>query len=212
MDGRPFSPESPTGTCEAWSVTPASILLALMLSGLWVVVVSLWRLRNWRAAALAGIATGAILACAALPWPSRPAIQTAIWTAALYVFLFRSDLVAVMSAKEYQFVEDYVRIVQGIGRLGKRARETDSASYLAQWHEALRSLERLEAPGDWARLQAKCAGELRRRLTAMTLLVWPSPEMQNANAARWLEVEQLYRELLKAKAGFWTGWPPARVR
>lgn len=161
---------------------------------------------------MACVATAAVLAAGVLPWPFKSVVQTAIWTAALYVLLFHSELVAVMSAEEWKFVEDYDRILQGISRLGQRVRETDPASYMAQFHEALRSLERLDAPGDWARLQARCAGELRRRLTAMTLLVWPTPEMQVANADRWLEVEQLYRDLIKAKAGFWTGWPPAMVR
>ena len=35
----------------------------------------------------------------------------------------------------------------------------------------------------------------------------PSPEDMRAGDEEWLEIGQLFRDTLKARAGFWTGWP-----
>jgi hypothetical protein len=91
-------------------------------------------------------------------------------------------------------------------------RLTDTTQFVvqsvAEFESALRSLERLSAAVDWADLQTDTVQELERRLAMMRLLhAEPSAGTLTVAEAQWLEVMQRFKRMLKAKAGFWRGWP-----
>jgi hypothetical protein len=189
-------------------VTPTGILVALILVAQWFLVLTTWELRNWRGVALACAGTAVILLAGLLPWPMAGFIQAAVWGAVLWVLLLRTELVVVMSPKEYRFVSDYIEILRRFGRLKARALEIDSTAHVAEYESAVRSLVRLEAPADWAQLQADTVRELERRLTMMKLLhAKPADETLRVAEAQWREIMQRFRRMHKAKAGFWRGWP-----
>lgn len=187
---------------------PGSILLVVMLAAMWFIVLNSWQLRNWRAVGLACVGTVAILLAGFLPWPVAPWIQAGVWGALLLVFLTRTELVAVMPPEEYRFVAAYIATLRRLGRLKERALEMDPTDNVTEFESALRSLERLSAPGDWGDLQADTVRELERRLAMMRLLhAKPSSGTLGVAEAQWLEVMQRFRRRLREKAAFWRGWP-----
>jgi hypothetical protein len=177
-----------------------------MLVGLWLVAISSWRLRNWRAVAVGIAGTIAIVAAGSLPWPLSPGLQAAAWGAVLFTFLLRTELVSVMSPDEARFVEEYIQNLEIIGRL-KGARNVDPTGYVARFEAAVHSIEGLEAPAEWSDLQVDTAAELRRRLTMMKVLVMPSLDAREAADIRWLALEERFRRLYKERAAFWRGFP-----
>jgi hypothetical protein len=193
-------------------LTATNLLVALILVALWYVLWSSWLLRNWRATSLGLAVTGAILAAGLLPVAISPWIRGGLWGGAMLVFLTKTERFAAIPPAECRFVEDYVRVLRSLRRLKERALETDPATHISRYESAVASLERIEAPGDWAQLQADTVGELNRRLVMMKLLVRPSVDVQRAGEARWLEIEGRFDAMIKRKAGFWSGWPPSAPR
>ena len=188
-------------------MTVTSITIGLMLLALWLAIATSFRLRNWRATTLGMAGTVGILIAGLLPYPVGQVIQAGLWGMILLVLLTRSELVAVLAPAEYQFVERYFEILRGLARLGQRARQTDSAAYVVKFSNAIVALEPLDAPGDWAQLQADTVRELNRRLTRMRLLEMPTSEDERIAEDRWLAIENRFQGMLKTKANFWTGWP-----
>ena len=193
-------------------MTPVFIIVGLMLLGLWLTVLSSWRLRNWRATALALAGTAAIGGAGFLPWPLSALLQAGLWTAVLWVLVIRSELVGVMPPEEYRFVEEYLAILQRVARRRRRARRADPATSLPEFEAAIRSLESLPAPGDWSHLRFETARELDPRLLLMRRGTMPTAEALRAADDQWLEVERVASRMVKAKAGFWRGWPYFKPR
>jgi hypothetical protein len=148
-----------------------------------------------------------ILAGSLLPWPLGGLIQAGVWTIVLLIFFTRSEWVGVLSPGEYKFLEEYTGTLHEIRILKARVRDADPDEYLARFQQAVRTLERLDAPREWRRVHAAALDELRRRATRMALLAMPTAEEARIAAARWLEVEKDFNQLVRARAGFWTGWP-----
>jgi hypothetical protein len=189
------------------------ITIGLAIALLWVRLLTSWRLRNWRAVALAIAGTISILAAALLPNPPRGLVQAGIWGLVLWVFLFRQELVAVMSPREYDFVDDYLRILQRLDRKQHVRNEGDPDASVRAYETDVRSFEALQAPPAWSQVKSDTERDLNRRLTMMKLRAKPSTEDLRALDDQWLVVEQQFRDALKARAGFWTGWPrPMRGR
>lgn len=193
-------------------MTVGTLVIGVLLMGLWIVALSSFRLRNWRAMTLGVAGTVAIVIAGWLSWPVGALLQVILWIAVLWVFVLRSELVTAMSPTEYQFVEQYVNILKGVAKLKRRVRQTEPESYVSQFENAVKSLERLDAPDEWRQLQVDTAGELRRRLTRMKLSAMPSPDEQQAAEARWLEIERRFSQTLNTRAGFWKGWPHVSYR
>ncbi len=191
-------------------MTPPTILIVLLVTTLWVIAVTTFRLRNWRAMALVSTGTVAMFGAGLGPWPVAQVAQAGLWLTIMWVLLFRNDLVAVMSAPEYDFVEKYVSSLQRIARLKRDIRSIDPGTYLREFESATASIERLQAPLDWRRLQLDTATELRRRLARMKLLAEPSLEEQEAAEEHWRQIEKRFNHMLKLQAGFWKDWPLSR--
>jgi hypothetical protein len=183
------------------------VAVGVMIVVIWLTLTSSWRLRNWRAAVLASAGTVGILVTGALPSMIAPWLQTGIWGLVLYALLLRPNLVEVMASEESEFVSEYVRILQSVGRLKRLPADTDTASYVARFEAAVQSMERLEAPAEWAQLQHDTTAELGRRLTMMNLLVKPSREVRLGADSRWVEIEGRFRQLLRERASFWRDFP-----
>lgn len=191
-------------------MTLAQIVLAFAIAFLWVRLLAMWRLRNWRAVGLAGCATLVILAAGLLPNPVGGVIQTVIWGGVLWVFLFRMDIVGVMLQEEYSYVEDYVQILGRIDRRRRARNEPSAEAYVRAFNDDVNELEHLAAPKAWKGVQASTVRELKRRSEDMETGVKYTSEERLAAESRWLEVEQMFRDVLKVRAGFWTGWPLLR--
>jgi len=194
-------------------MTVIEITIGIAIGLLWIRLLTSWRLRNWRAVGLAIAGTVAMLAAALLPNPPRGLVQAGIWGLVLWVFMFRQELVAVMSPREYDFVDDYLRILQRLDRKQRVRNERDPDVSVREYETNLRSLEGLQAPPAWSQVKTDTARDLNRRLMMMKLRAKPSSEDLRALDDQWLVVEQQFRDVLKARAGFWTGWPrPIRGR
>jgi hypothetical protein len=194
-------------------VNVIQITIGIAIALLWVRLLTSWRLMNWRAVALAIAGTIAILAAALIPNPPRGLVQAGIWGLVLWVFMFRQELVAVMSPREYDFVDGYLTILHRLDRKQHISNEGDPDASVREFERNVRSFEALVAPPAWTSLKADTARELNRRLTMKKLRAKPSSEDLRALDDQWLVVEQQFRDVLKARAGFWTGWPrPMRGR
>jgi hypothetical protein len=187
-------------------MTPGLAIVALMLLSLWLVAFSSFRLRNWRAFGLGAFGTLLIVAVGLLPWPAAQLLQGGVWTAILVVFVLRSDLVGVMSAAEYDFVDQYTQILRRLVRLRRRVRQTDALAYVREFERVIDSVEGLEAPAAWKELHRDTGTELRRRLTRIKLNAIPLPDEQREAEARWREIEQHFDQILTIRGGFWKGW------
>jgi hypothetical protein len=127
--------------------------------------------------------------------------------------MFRPELVTVMSPRECDFVDDYVRIFHRLDRKQHVRNDRDPDASVRAFETNVRSFEALAAPPAWSAVKSDTARELNRRLTMMKLRARPSSDDLRALDDRWLVVEQQFRDVLKARAGFWTGWPrPVRGR
>jgi hypothetical protein len=184
-----------------------TLIIGALLLVLWILALNSFRLRNWRAMTLAGAGSLAILVAGSIPWPAAAPIQIVLWTAVMWTFLFRSEWVGVISQSEYQYLEQYDGILQGLARVFRRGRETDEATYVAQFETAVQSLDRLDAPDEWRQIQIDTVAELRLRLTKMKLRSIPSPDERLAAEARWMEIERRFRATVNERVGFWRGWP-----
>jgi hypothetical protein len=189
----------------AVNITQIVLVLAVLI--LWLWLLNSWRLRNWRAVTLGAVGTIAVLAAGMLPNPTRAVAQAGIWLVVGWVFLFRSELVGVMSPAEYDYVDAHIQILRRIDRQKHASDRPDPMTDLREFEANVRSLEALNAPLAWSKLHRDTVRELERRLTIMKARTLRSPEDLRALDDRWLEVGQLFRETLKARAGFWTGWP-----
>jgi hypothetical protein len=197
-------------------MTPDAIVVGLMLLTMWLTLASSWRLRNWRAAGIVLAASVLILLRGPFPSLVTPFVQGGAWGAAMLLLLSRTDLVSVPSPEEVRFVEEYVRIMKSLSRLKEPPVETASATQVELFLEsavmliesAVKALRNLRGSGEWARLQADTVRELERGLEWMKPRAWPSAEALREAEARQLELQQRFRQLVKAKAGFWAGWPP----
>jgi hypothetical protein len=152
------------------------ITIGIAIALLWVRLFISWRLRNWRAVALAIAGTIAILAAALLPNPPRGLVQAGIWGLVLWVFMFRQELVGVMSPREYAFVDGYLTILHRVDRKQHISNERDPDASVREFERNVRSLEALQAPPAWTSLKADTARELNRRLTMKKLRAKPSSE------------------------------------
>lgn len=186
-------------------MSPAHGLLLGMIALLWLCVLRFFRLRNWRAAGLAGVATALMLVALLLPWPLAGLIQATLWTVVLLIFFTKSEWVEVISEAEYRYLEDYVGVLHQIRRL--KPLEMDPATYLFRFQQCIRMLEALEVPREWRQIHNATVKELHGRATRMVLLAKPSPEEKLVLDARWSEVEASFEHLVRTRAGFWTGWP-----
>jgi hypothetical protein len=185
----------------------AQIVLFLFVLILWVLLLNSWRLRNWRAVTLGVVGTIGILAAGMLPSPARGLAQAGIWLVVAWTFLFRSELVGVMPREEYDYVEAHIQILRRIGRRKHASKGPDPTTALHEYEADVRSLEALDPPLAWSELHRDTVRELERRLTVMKTRPVQSPEDLRRLDDRWLEVGRLFRGTLKARAGFWTGWP-----
>ena len=86
----------------------------------------------------------------------------------------------------------------------------EPAAYLAEYEKAVKDMETLPAPSGWSNLKSATVRELNRRLTMMRFGSMPPIQVLRAADDQWLEIEQVFRDLMNAKAGFWTGWPHLR--
>jgi hypothetical protein len=148
----------------------------------------------------------AILVATLLPNPPRGLVQAGIWDLVLWVFMFRQELVGVMSRQEYDYVDAHSSILRRIGQR-KRSSRPDPDSSLHAYESDVKAMRALKAPFAWSKVQADTVRELERRLTVMKARTLRSPEDLKPFDDRWHEVGQLFRDTLKARAGFWTGWP-----
>jgi hypothetical protein len=83
----------------------------------------------------------------------------------------------------------------------------DAAAYVIAFEADVRDLESLAAPPAWAHLKSEAVRELARRLTIMKLGAAPSPEVLRLGDERWDAVGREFSEVMRARAGFWVGWP-----
>jgi hypothetical protein len=188
-------------------VSIAQIVLVMAVLVLWLLLLNSWRLRNWRAVTLGVAGTIAILAAGMLPSPARAAAQAGLWLVIVWTFLFRQEFVSVMPREEYDYVDAHIEILRRIDRRKHAADRPDPVTALHEFEADVRSLEALNAPLAWSTVHRDTVRELERRLTVMKARTLRSPEDLRPLDDRWLEVGQRFRETLKARAGFWTGWP-----
>jgi hypothetical protein len=189
----------------------AQILVALMLLVLWLWLINSWKLRNWRAVALCCLGTIAILIAGMLPYPVRGLVQAGVWGVLGWVFVIHPELVGVMLPAEYAYVDRYTQILRRIDRRKHHRDERDVRVSKIAFEADVRSLEGLTAPPAWSDVQLDTISELHRRLTMMNLVPALTYEDTRAADQRWREVGQQFRDVLKARAGFWTGWPHPRL-
>ncbi len=183
------------------------IVLVLAVLILWLLLLNSWRLRNWRAVTLGAVGTIVFLAAGMLPSSVREVAQPGICFVFVWVFLFRPGLVGVMPPEEYDYVDAHIQILRRIDRRKHASDRPDPTTALREYESDVRSLEALDAPLAWSKLHRDTVRELERRLTAMKAGTLRSPEDLRPFDDRWLEVGQLFRDTLRARAGFWTGWP-----
>jgi len=185
-----------------------SVLVGLMIVSLWVIPLTSWKLRNWRAVAFVAGASAALLLAGTLPRSVAPFVQAGVWGATLWVLLLHADRFPALPRAELDFVDAYVALVRRVESLYRRADTLDPAAHVAEFQEITESLERLEAPDpEWTQLRDDAAVEFRRRLTMMRLTTSPSPAALARTRDNWAGVQARFRRLMKERAGFWAGWP-----
>jgi hypothetical protein len=187
------------------TIGPLITVLAVML--LWLGLVNSWRLRNWRAATLTLAGTMVIVMGGLLPDPARVLVPAVAWLLVAWVLLRRSSAVGVMPPPEYDYVDAHVKILRRIDRRKHAPRRLDQAAYVRAFEADVRALRALKAPPAWSRVHADTVRELDRRVRQMKTGVALTADEQRAANQRWLEVGQAFRDLLRSRAGFWTGWP-----
>lgn len=185
-----------------------SVIVGLMIVSVWVIPVTSWKLRNWRAVAFVVAASAALLLTGTLQRNVAPFVQAGVWGATLWVLLLHADRFPALPRAELEFVDAYVDLIRRVESLYRRAETLDPAAHVTEFQEITATLERLEAPDpEWTRLRDDAAVELRRRLTMMRLTTSPSPAALTRTRANWADVQEHFRELMKERAGFWAGWP-----
>lgn len=188
-------------------MTAGQLLLGFAIALLWLWLITSWRTRNWRAVCLGIVGTIAMLIAGVLPNPAQALARGAIWLITTWVFLFRPDLVGVISRQEYDYIDAYSSILRRIGERKRSSRRPDAEASLQAFESDVKAMRALKAPFAWSRVQADTVRELERRLTVMKARTLRSPEDLKPFDDRWRDVGQLFRDTLKARAGFWTGWP-----
>lgn len=188
-------------------MTLVQILLVLVILAIWAWLITSWRLRNWRAVTVAVIGTIAILAGGMLPAPARALAQGCAFLVTLWIFVIRPEMVGVMAPEEYDYVDAHVKILRRIGSRKHSKRRPDPDDSLHAFESDVHAMEALRAPPAWSGLHSDTVRELERRLILMKSRTLRSPEDVKPLDDRWQEVGQLFRDTLKERAGFWTGWP-----
>ena len=185
-----------------------SVLVGLMIASLWVVPATSWKLRNWRAVAFVAGASAALLVAGTLPMTVAPIVQAGIWGATLWILLLHADRFPALAPAELEFVDRYLDLVRRVESLHRRADTLDPVAHVAEFQDITELLERLPAPTEeWAQLRDDAAQEFRRRLTMMRVTTSPPPTALARTRENWSDVEERFLRLMKAKAGFWAGWP-----
>ena len=183
------------------------ILFVLADLVLWLWLLNAWRLKNWRAVTVGIFGTVAMLLAGLFPPPAGALGVGGSWLAVAWIFVIHPEMVSVITPEEYDYVDAHVLILRRIGRRKHAASHLDPVASVAEFESDVQSLARLTAPSEWSLLHERTVIELRRRLTIMKGSTAPSPEDMRAGDEEWLEIGQLFRDTLKARAGFWTGWP-----
>lgn len=190
---------------------PSTILVAILIGAMWLIALSSWRLRNWRATVVLALGSAAILAAGIPPGPLCALLQGSLWIGFTWFILVRTEALSVVRGAEYAFIETYDGLLKEIADLKRGALSSEPAAYVADFERVIEELEALKAPSeDWADLKSDATRELRRRLVMMRLGTRPSPETMDAANAAWTEIERRFALMLEAKTGFWAGLPQRR--
>src|SRR5687767_12462770 len=133
-----------------------------MITSLWVISATSWKLRNWRAVAFVAGASATLLIAGILPSGVAPFVQAGVWGAAAWVLLLHADRFPALTRGELEFVNQYIDLVRRVESLYRRADPLDPVAHVAEFEEITESLERLAAPADeWARFRDDAALEFR---------------------------------------------------
>jgi hypothetical protein len=184
-----------------------AVLAVLAVAVLWLWLLNSWRVRNWRGVTFTIVGTIAFVLASLLPAPVRGLAMGGTWLAVAWILVFHPDVVGVMTPQAYDYVDAHIEILRRIGRRKHARRHLDAEASVQAFEADVRVLKSLIPPPGWVRLHAETIRELDRRLTVMKVGIMPTAEEQKSGDQRWLEIGQLFRDLLKARAGFWTGWP-----
>ena len=189
------------------AVSIAQVVLALAVLILWLLLLNSWRLRNWRAVTVGAVGTIAIIVAGMLPSPARALAQAGIWLLVGWIFLFRPGLVGVMPRGGVRLRRcthpDPAADRSAKARI-RPTRPADSLPRIRGGRTVARSTKPTVAVGE---VHRETVREMERRLTVMKARTLRSTEDLRPFDDRWLEVGRLFRQTLKARAGFWTGWP-----
>jgi hypothetical protein len=189
-------------------MTVGTVIVVVMVIVMWVLALTSWRLRNWRATAILGAASAAVLGVGMLPAAVASWLQGAALVVLFEVLFVRGGLLSIAGGPVDSFIEEYLGLLQQLADLKRRTRNEDPTEYIASFATIIDGLEKLRPPStESADLNDDTIRELNRRLVLLKLGTRPSPVVFARTDVEWAEIEQRFERLQRGRSGFWADWP-----